>query len=70
MNQNLKLLIAENVKNTELGILRIKRNWQINSYSNIETEKYLKEVISTSQLVSVETIGKIIILETRNIMLF
>lgn len=58
MNNKLKTTIAENFKNTELGFLRIKRNLQINNYSDLETEKHQKKIILTTPLESIETIGK------------
>ncbi len=58
MDKKLKTAIAENFKNTELGFLRIKRNLQIDSYSDRETEKHLKEIILSTPLGFIETNGK------------
>ncbi len=58
MNKNLKASIVENFKNTELGFLRIKRNLQIEHYSDLETESYLKEIILSTPLSYIESIGK------------
>jgi len=58
MNQNLKALIAENFRNTKLGFLRIKRNLLITSYSDSETEEYLKAIMLSTPLESIETLGK------------
>jgi len=58
MNKNLKASITENFRNTELGFLRIKRNLQIGSYSNLETENYLRDIISSTPLECIETRGK------------
>ncbi len=58
MKNNLKSSITENFKNTELGFLRIKRNLQINNYSDSKTENYLREIIKSTPLESIETRGK------------
>ena len=58
MKNNLKTSIAENFKNTELGLLRIKRNLQINSYSDAKTENYLREIIISTPIEYIETRGK------------
>lgn len=58
MKNNLKTSIEKNFKNTELGFLRIKRNLQINSYSDAKTENYLREIIISTPLENIETIGK------------
>ncbi len=58
MDKKLKTSIAENFKNTELGFVRIKRNLQIDSYSDRETENYLKEIILYTPLEFIETKGK------------
>jgi len=58
MNTNLKTSISENFKNTELGFLRIKRNLLIESYSDRETENYLRKVIIATPLENIDTKGK------------
>lgn len=58
MNNNLKTSIAENFRNTELGFLRIKRNLQIDSYSDKKTENYLREILLSTPLECIESIGK------------
>ena len=58
MKSSLKTSIAENLKNTELGFLRIKRNLQINSYSDPKTENYLREIMISTPLENIETRGK------------
>ncbi len=58
MNENLKTSIADNFKNTELGFLRIRKNLQIVSYSNLQTENYLREIILSTHLNCIETKGK------------
>ncbi len=58
MNKKLRASIAENFKNTELGFLRIKRNLQMDSYSDSETEKRLREIILSTPLDLIESKGK------------
>jgi len=58
MDKNLKKSIANNFRNTELGFLRIKGNLQIASYSDLETENYLRELILSTPLECIETRGK------------
>ncbi len=58
MNKDLKESIAENFKNTKLGFLRIKRNLQMDIYSDCETEKYLRKIILSTPLELIETKGK------------
>jgi len=58
MNERLKVSIAENFKNTELGFVRIRRNLELEGYSDLETESYLRRVISSTPRECVETRGK------------
>lgn len=58
MNEPLKISITENFRNTELGFLRIKKNLQISSYSDLETESYLRGIMSSTPLECIETRGK------------
>ncbi|MCP3900898.1 MAG: DUF3781 domain-containing protein [Desulfobacteraceae bacterium] len=58
MNKTQKRTIAEKFKNTCLGFLRIKRNLDISHFSDTETEDYLKEIILSTPLESIETKGK------------
>jgi hypothetical protein len=58
MDDNLKATIADQFKNTELGFLRIKKNLNIDHFTDGETEKYLREIILSTPLECVETKGK------------
>ncbi len=58
MDKTLKITIAENFKNTELGFLRIKRNLQISDCSDFETENYLRKIILSTPLECIESRGK------------
>jgi len=58
MNTTLKTQIANEFKNTVLGFVRIKRNLNINHFSNAETEAYLKETILSTPLEAIEKNGK------------
>jgi len=58
MDKNLKKNISKNFGNTELGFLRIKRNLQINNYSDLEIENYLRKIILSTPLEHIETKGK------------
>ncbi len=58
MDKNLKASIAENFKNTELGFLRIKRNLQMDSYTDSETEERLRAIILSTPLDLIESKGK------------
>ncbi|MBN2039874.1 MAG: DUF3781 domain-containing protein [Spirochaetes bacterium] len=58
MNEALRTEVANQFKNTQAGFLRIKKNLNILNYSDIETEKYLKEIILSTPLDNIETRGK------------
>lgn len=58
MNENLKTTIANQFKNTTLGFVRIKRNLNINHFTNNETEKFLKKIILATPLEKIITKGK------------
>lgn len=58
MHENLKASIADNFKNTKLGFLRIRKNLQIEDYSDIETEKYLREILLSTPIGHIEKKGK------------
>ncbi len=58
MDNDLKKSIADNFRNTELGFMRIKNNLQIGSYSDLETEGFLREIILSTPLEYIKTRGK------------
>ena len=58
MNEALKASIMNGFKNTSLGFLRIRRNLNIASFSDSETEAYLKEILSLTPIENIETKGK------------
>jgi uncharacterized protein DUF3781 len=58
MNEALKVSITEGFKNTPLGFVRIRKNLSVTHLSDIETEGYLKEILSSTPLDSIETKGK------------
>jgi hypothetical protein len=58
MNINLRTLIADQFRNTSLGLLRIKRNLGIINFSDNETEKILRKIILSTPLPDIETKGK------------
>jgi hypothetical protein len=58
MNKALRKSIADRFRNTSLGLLRIKRNLGLISYSDIETEDLLRTMILSTPLEGVETKGK------------
>ena len=58
MTENLKRSIITNFKNSEMGLLRIKKNLKISDLSNTETEEYLKEILLSTALADIETKGK------------
>lgn len=58
MDDNLKIIIANQFKNTELGFLRIKKNLNITHFSDEETETYLNKIILSTPLEHIETKGK------------
>lgn len=58
MDKILKSQIAGNFRNTELGFLRIRRNLKIEGYTNLNTEKHLKDIILATPLECIESKGK------------
>ncbi len=58
MNHQLKTNISENFQNTELGMVRIKRNLQLSDLSTGELEAFLKNVLISTPLEKIETKGK------------
>lgn len=57
MNRALKASIANSFKNTRLGFLRIRKNLNVIHFSDIETTKYLKKIISSTPLEDIQTKG-------------
>jgi hypothetical protein len=58
MNKQLRRTIANNFKNTELGIFRIKRNLDLLDLTVSELEAFLRKVLLTTPLGDIETKGK------------
>lgn len=58
MDDNLKAIIADQFKNTELGFSRIKKNLNIVHLTDGETETYLRKIILSTPLEHIETKGK------------
>ncbi len=58
MKETLKNSIANQVRNTPLGFIRIKRNLNLIHLTNEETEAYLKKVILSTPIEDIETKGK------------
>jgi len=58
MNINLKTSIADKFKNTSLGFVRIKKNLNINHFTDNETEILLRKIILSTPLEDVVTKGK------------
>ncbi len=58
MKETLKNSIANQVRNTPLGFIRIKRNLNLIHLTDEETEAYLKKVILSTPLEDIETKGK------------
>ena len=58
MNESLKLSISNKFKNTQMGFVRIKKNLDISNLSDDKTEIYLKEVILSTPIEDIESIGK------------
>jgi len=58
MNESLKLSITNEFRNTKMGFMRIKKNLDIANLSDDETEIYLKEIILTTSIENIESIGK------------
>ncbi|MGL1958427.1 MAG: DUF3781 domain-containing protein [Colwellia sp.] len=58
MDDTLKNEIASEFKNTELGFVRIKKNLAITHFTDEQAESFLKNVIESTPLESIETKGK------------
>jgi hypothetical protein len=58
MNEPLKLSISNKFRNTQMGFIRIKKNLDITNLSDDKTEIYLKEVIVSTPIKDIESIGK------------
>ena len=58
MNETLKLSISNKFKNTQMGFIRIKKNLDISNLSDDKTEIYLKEIILSTPIKDIESIGK------------
>ena len=58
MNENLKNVIAKQFRNTALGFRRIRKNLNLNEFTDGEIEEYLKQVISSTPLGEIEKKGK------------
>ena len=58
MNEALKVSITEGFRNTPLGFDRIRNNLNINHFSDIETERYLKIILLSTPLEDIVTVGK------------
>ena len=58
MDDILKNSIVNQFKNTKLGFLRIKRNLKIEHLTDMETESFLRKIITCTPLESIETKGK------------
>lgn len=58
MNELLKTSVVNNFKNTPLGFLRIRKNLAVDHLSDIETEAYLKKILSSTPLDDIESKGK------------
>jgi hypothetical protein len=58
MNHHLRISISDNFRNTELGIFRIKRNLKLPELSIGELEVFLKNVLLSTPLDTIETKGK------------
>jgi len=58
MNEPLKLSISNKFRNTLMGFIRIKKNLAITNLSDDKTESYLKEIILSTPIEEIESIGK------------
>lgn len=58
MNETLKLSISNEFRNTKMGFIRIKKNLDITNLSDDKTEIYLKEIILSTPIENIESIGK------------
>lgn len=58
MDETLKLSISNKFRNTKMGFIRIKKNLCISNLSDEKTETHLKEIILSTTLKDIESIGK------------
>lgn len=58
MDDILKNSIVNQFKNTELGFLRIKRNLNVEHLTDVETESFLRKILTCTPLEKIETKGK------------
>jgi len=58
MNEILKLSISNKFRNTQMGFIRIKKNLDISNLSDDKIELYLKEIILSTPIENIESIGK------------
>ena len=58
MNETLKLSISNKFRNTQMGFIRIKKNLDLSDFSDAKTESYLKEIILSTPIEEIESIGK------------
>lgn len=58
MKETLKLSISNEFRNTKMGFIRIKKNLCISTLSDDKTEIHLKEIILSTALEDIESIGK------------
>ena len=58
MNETLKLSISNEFRNTQMGFIRIKKNLDISNLSDDKIELYLKEIILSTPIEDIESIGK------------
>ena len=58
MNEILKLSISNKFRNTQMGFIRIKKNLDISDFSDDKTNIYLKEIILSTPIEDIESIGK------------
>jgi hypothetical protein len=58
MNEELKKAIQDNFKNTQLGLLRIKRNLCLGDLADIGIENHLRDIIFDTPLEAIASIGK------------
>ncbi len=58
MDNQLRVAISNNFRNTDLGIVRIKKNLNLLDSSISELEAFLKEVLLSTPMANIETRGK------------
>ncbi|MDF1882067.1 DUF3781 domain-containing protein [Sulfurimonas sp. MAG313] len=58
MNEALRLSLSNKFRNTQMGLIRIKKNLNITHLSNDELIIHLKKIILSTSLQNIETKGK------------